>query len=134
MNSKIIKLCKSDKQYNWDTKFYKNGVEELVPKTGYYSSYDGNDVVEDPVHYVYKGSLKPNGFSRGQSSVTQNLVDIHDNNFIMAASATSEFLDNIANGNITLEENGYFNVVFILKKQGSTVSLFPYYDDSGKND
>lgn len=77
---------------------------------------------------VFQVALMPDGFIRGRSSVIQQFKDEYGNEYKMAADATSKFIEALASGDI-LVRNGLFYGQWTISKQGTMISLMPYYDE-----
>jgi hypothetical protein len=100
--------------------FTKDGL----PLTGdaWYAEQDSNTTEGEP-HKIYHLDLKPDSFSRGRSSVTQNFVSKDGVRYRMSAKSTAKLLEGLSDGSVYVVEDGYFRFWAIQVKQGDQLSL-----------
>jgi hypothetical protein len=101
--------------------FTKDGL----PLTGdaWYAKNKDSNTPEGEPHKVYHLDLKPDSFSRGRSSVTQNFVSKDGVRYCMSAKSTAKLLEGLSDGSVYVVEDGYFRFWAIQVKQGDQLSL-----------
>ncbi|NQY78984.1 MAG: hypothetical protein HRT47_01605 [Candidatus Caenarcaniphilales bacterium] len=124
----MIELKKKLKRRKWKP-FYFSDAKKIF--SGYCGS--GFAIEVDEPHEVHSLVLRPSGWSRGVSSVSQCFVDKDGYGYSMAAKVTSKFLTLIASGDVQLID-GWFHMKAIQVKQGDELSIEALSNEEVKDD